>query len=225
MKNAIITGANRGIGREIAAQLIALEWKVILCGRNEIQLEKACDELGPNADFIVVDVTDKASVERFSILLAKKYKAIDVLVNNAGIIGNSPIDEFKMDEIELVMDTNFIGPIRITAAVLPLLKKSKDARIINISSGMGSQEDLTQGYGAYRLSKWGLNGFTILLANELAEAGIKVNAVCPGWVRTSMGGKSAPKSVEKGAETPVWLATEKDIPNGKFIRDKKIISW
>jgi NAD(P)-dependent dehydrogenase (short-subunit alcohol dehydrogenase family) len=225
MKIAVVTGANRGIGREIAAQLIGLDWTVVLAGRSEIQLEKASDQLGPNADFIVVDVNSQESVNRFASILQKKYKCVDALFNNAGIIGNTPLDEFNISEMEEVMSTNFMGPVRITAAVLPLLKKSKDARIINISSGMGSMDDLTSGYGAYRLSKWALNGFTILLANELAESGIKVNAVCPGWVRTQMGGSSAPLPLAKGAETPVWLATEKDTPTGKFFRNKKEISW
>ena len=135
------------------------------------------------------------------------------------------LQSVNIEEVKRIMETNFYGPMRMNKTFLPLLKKSDEARIINISSGMGALNSLTGGYAGYRLSKTGLNAQTILLSHELKQTGIKVFSVCPGWVKTDMGGKSAPRPVEKGAETAVWLATEKNPASGKFFRDKKIISW
>jgi len=136
------------------------------------------------------------------------------------------MSSFELTETADAMKTNFMGPVRTSKYFMPLLKKSADARIINLSSGMGELSSLQSGgYGAYRLSKTSLNAFTILLASELQQEGIKVFALCPGWVQTDMGGKGATRSVEKGAETAVWLATDKQSLNGKFYRDKKVIDW
>jgi NAD(P)-dependent dehydrogenase (short-subunit alcohol dehydrogenase family) len=148
-------------------------------------------------------------------------------VNNAGILDAKPMLDFDIEAIETGMDTNFIGPIRMTKALFPLLEKSKDARIINISSIMAAKDELLGGSAAYRLSKWSLNGFTVLLANELRNSHIKVFAVHPGWVMTDMGGAGATKTVAQGADTPVWLATapDDDLMNGWFYAERKKIQY
>jgi NAD(P)-dependent dehydrogenase (short-subunit alcohol dehydrogenase family) len=149
-----------------------------------------------------------------------------VLINNAGIISSSKgVDKVGMDEIRALLETNFFGPLQLTQSLPPLLEKSPDGRIINISSGMGALHEVGCGYAAYRLSKTALNSFSAILAKDLAGTNIKVNSMCPGWVRTEMGGSNASRSVERGADTAVWLATAKEIPNGKFLRDRKVIEW
>lgn len=131
----------------------------------------------------------------------------------------------SLSSVRQVMETNFYGPWRMVQVFLPLLLKSEEGRIINISSGMGELKSLAGDYPAYRLSKSSLNALTILLSNELCDEGIKVNSMCPGWVRTDMGGPDAPRTVSQGADTAVWLAIEPDIPSGKFFRDRNIIDW
>lgn len=129
------------------------------------------------------------------------------------------------ENAKLVMDVNFYGPWRMILAFVPLLLKSTDARIINISSGMGQLRELDGNYPAYRMSKAGLNALTLMFSRQLENDGIKVNAVCPGWVRTAMGGPEAPLSVMEGADTPVWLATCENSPTGKFFKNRTIIEW
>jgi len=123
------------------------------------------------------------------------------------------------------METNFFGPFLLSQALLPLLLKSEDARIINISSGLGQLSGGGGGYPSYSISKAALNMLTVQMAGNLQAAGIKVNSVCPGWVRTEMGGPGAPRSIEEGVDTAVWLATAPSVPSGKFIRDRKEIAW
>lgn len=127
--------------------------------------------------------------------------------------------------VKAIMDTNFYGPWRMIQSFLPLLLKSDDGRIINISSGMGQLHSLTGIYPGYSLSKASLNALTIMFSNELKSHGVKVNALCPGWVKTDMGGPNAPLAVSEGADTAVWLATEAEIPNGKFFRKRMEIPW
>jgi len=123
------------------------------------------------------------------------------------------------------METNLYGPLMVTRALIPFLKKSDDSRVINLSSTMGQLSSMGAGYAAYRISKTALNSLTLIQSKELAREGIKVNSMCPGWVRTDMGGSNAERPVEKGAETAVWLSTEGKIPTGKFFKDKKEIPW
>ncbi|MBX7204013.1 MAG: SDR family NAD(P)-dependent oxidoreductase [Bacteroidia bacterium] len=190
-----------------------------------IKIQKAAEEIGHGTVACQLNVSDPSSCDRFYNLLAEKFTSVDVLVNNAGIIGNKPATAFDMGQMQAVLNVNLLGAMYVTKALWPLLEKSKDARIINISSGMGSlQEVQSGGYTAYRLSKWSLNGYTMLLAAD-APAHIKVNCICPGWVQTDMGGPNAPRTVQQGADTAVWLASEKNIPTGKFFRDRKEINW
>lgn len=225
MKIAVVTGANRGIGKEICRQLAEKGFQVMATGRDLLKIQQAAGEIGHGTVAFQLNVSDPSSCDRFYRELAEKYTSVDVLVNNAGIIGNKPATAFDMGQMHAVMNVNLYGAMYVTKALWPLLERSKEARVINVSSGMGSLHDVqTGGYTAYRLSKWSLNGYTMLLAAD-APANIKVNCICPGWVKTDMGGPNAPRTVQQGADTVVWLATEKTIPTGKFFRDRKEINW
>jgi NAD(P)-dependent dehydrogenase (short-subunit alcohol dehydrogenase family) len=221
MKIAVITGANRGIGEALLQVMSNPDWVLIGTARNLAQL-------GPRtAHFIpaMLDVHSEESCEALAQLVMKEFGRLDVLINNAGIMATSPMQSFELEEIRQVMDTNFFGAMRVTKYLLPLLQNSADARIVNVSSQMGQLKSMTKGYASYRLSKWALNGFTMLLAGELANTSVKVNAVCPGWCQTEMGGQQAPYSARHGAEVVSWAATAHDIPTGTFIREKNIVEW
>jgi len=153
---------------------------------------------------------------------------LDVLINNAGIYPDEGLSVLNISREQLVktFQTNTFGPLEMTQAFLPYLKKSSAARVINLSSGLGQLEGLSANVPSYCLSKLALNGVTIMLADALKEHPIAVNSMCPGWIRTDMGGSSAPGSVEEGADTAVWLATEADQQlTGKFFRHRKEIRW
>jgi len=147
-------------------------------------------------------------------------------LRKAGIIARSKSAEnIAFRNVKHIMETNFYGAWRMIQVFIPLLLKSEDGRIINMSSGMGELKSLSGVYPGYSLSKSSLNALTIMFSNELKEKRIKVNAMCPGWVKTDMGGPDAPRNVSQGADTAVWLTTEKEIPTGKFFRDRNEISW
>lgn len=225
-KVILVTGGNRGIGKEICRQMAERDWQVIVASRKFESANNVCEQIGYDAFPVQLDVSDPESVKGAVEGVGEKFGKVDVLVNNAAIIGNASMRTFDLNEIEGTMNTNFMGPIRTSKYFMPLLKMCADARIINLSSGMGELDSLRSGgYGAYRLSKTSLNAFTILLASELQHEGIRVFAMCPGWVQTDMGGKGATRPVEKGAETAVWLAMDKQPVTGKFYRDKKVIDW
>ena len=166
-------------------------------------------------------------------LLAKDFpgawevaRQVKPLFQNAGIVARAEgVKNISLAAVKHVMETNFYGAWRMIQIFMPLLQKSRSGRIINISSGMGELKSLSGVYPGYSLSKTSLNALTIMLSNELGETGIKINAICPGWVKTDMGGPGAPRTVSQGADTAVWLATEKEIPSGKFFRDRKEINW
>jgi NAD(P)-dependent dehydrogenase (short-subunit alcohol dehydrogenase family) len=141
-------------------------------------------------------------------------------------MGEKNMLKFDLEEMRNVLETNFWGAVTLTKHLFPLLKKSDDARIINVSSGMGEMSGMQSGgYAAYRMSKWMLNGFTMLLDGELGRNKIKVYSMCPGWVRTDMGGVGATRSVEQGADTATWLATGENIPPGRFYRDRQEVNY
>ena len=226
---AVVTGGNRGIGHEVVRQLAEKGWRVILAARDEAKGRKACGDLksqGFDVGFYRLDVTDSENIRRLADDLKTELGRLDVLVNNAGILMDEDrrSSEVTMETVRKTMETNFFGPFQLSQALLPLLLKSDDARIINVSSGLGQLSDGGGGYPAYSISKAALNALTVQLAEDLRDR-VKVNSVCPGWVRTEMGGPGARRNVEKGAESIVWLATASNIPSGKFIRDQKEIAW
>lgn len=224
-KIALVTGANRGIGREICRQLAERGLTVVLTARNEAKgIEAAA---GMNGNIIVqkLDVTSMQDAKEVAHFIGEKFGKLDVLINNAGIISARGAINADIHEAKLVMDTNLFGAWQVTLAMLPLLKESREGRIINMSSEMGTHSEMVGGYAAYRLSKHALNALTMLMSKELAGTGIKVNAMHPGWVRTDMGGANGQRSVEQGADTAVWLATAGHVPSGKFFFDREEEMW
>ncbi len=233
-KTALITGANRGIGFEVARQLAKRGFAVFVGSRDMAKGRAAAQELcseGYEATFIQLDVTDPVSIKQAAGTFSQKADHLDVLINNAGILEDhgETIVKLNPELIDRMLNTNVKGPIMVTQDFLPYLQQSphKDqigTRIINVSSGAGSLSEMQTYAPAYSISKAALNAVTRQFAGALP--GIAVNSVCPGWVRTDMGGSGASRSVEKGAETIVWLATEAPATEtGKFWRDKKEIEW
>src|SRR5947199_2437958 len=230
MKIALITGANKGIGQEVARQLAAKGFHVFVAARDAKAGRKAAEEIankGGTATFLEIDVADNDSVTSAAREFSNVEDHLDVLVNNAGIIvdGDDAILEISDELFRNTLETNTLGPLRVTRAFAALLRKSKEPRVINVSSGGGQLTGGADGWApAYCISKTALNGVTVQLAAALPN--FAVNSVCPGWVRTEMGGENASRSVEEGADTIVWLATEapQDL-TAKFLRDRKEIPW
>jgi len=227
-KTALVTGANKGIGFEIVRQLLAEGLRVFLTARNAAAGKEAASSLGGDVRFLQMDVSDDASIQKGAKTYGELSDLLDVLINNAGIYPDENFDILTISREQLVetFQTNTFGPVKVTQAFLPFLKRSSAPRIINISSGYGEIGGLSCKVPSYCLSKLALNGVTIMLNQALRSEGIAVYAMCPGWVRTDMGGVNAARSVEEGADTAVWLAT--DAPqtlSGKFFRDRRAIAW
>jgi len=230
IKTVLITGSNKGIGFEIAHQLGKKGFHVFISGRNQSKVEDALAKLkneGIKADMLILDVSKQNSIKNAVSEFGKFGVKLDVLINNAGIllsedknlITNSP------SVMETTLQTNCYGSLRVVREFLSFI--SSNGKIINMSSGGGSMTDEVGGWApAYCVSKSMLNAITRHLDYELKGENISVNSVCPGWVQTDMGGQGAMRSVEKGAETPVWLASEAPQElSGNFFRDKKKIPW
>lgn len=230
MKTALITGANKGIGYEVARQLAAKGFHVFVGARNVKAGRKAAEEIGKKCGkvtFLEMDVADNDSVTKAAREFSNIEDHLDALVNNAGIVadGDEAILEISDDLFRGTLETNTLGALRVTRAFAPLLQKSKAPRVINVSSGSGQLTGGADGWApAYSISKTALNGVTSQLAAALPK--FAVNSVCPGWVRTDMGGENASRSAEEGADTIVWLASEapQDL-TCKFLRDRKEIPW
>lgn len=229
-KVVLITGSNKGIGYEIARQCGKLGFYVIISGRDEKRLKIALDKLKKeniNADSLLMDVSSLKSIETAANQFTSKKLKIDVLVNNAGINIKGDYGLLQNDNnlLDQTIGTNSYGPLLVTKSFLPFIVSP--GRIVMISSGGGVLNGEVAGWSpAYCVSKTLLNAITKQLAYELKDKDISVNAVCPGWVRTDLGGAGATRSVEKGAETPVWLSSEasQDL-TGLLFRDKKVILW
>jgi NAD(P)-dependent dehydrogenase (short-subunit alcohol dehydrogenase family) len=225
---AVVTGANRGIGYEICRQLLRKGARVVLTARDPEEGQAAAELLSSEVLFHQLDVTDVPSIERFVTYLRDELRGVDILVNNAGVF----LDQRRggldvgMPVVRDTLEVNLLGPWRLAQECVPLMRRRSYGRIVNLSSGLGSMAEMAGGYSAYRISKAGLNALTRILADELRGTNILVNAVCPGWVQTAMGGPNAPVPVDKGADTATWLATLPDGgPTGGFFRDRRLIPW
>jgi NAD(P)-dependent dehydrogenase (short-subunit alcohol dehydrogenase family) len=190
---------------------------------------KALNDEGLQIEFRKLDVTSARSVEALAAFVGEKFQRADILVNNAGVMLDARGSRFLDSQLATyrsTFETNVWGPLMLTQALLPLMLKNDFGRIVNMSSGLGQLTDMSNNTPAYRMAKTALNALTRIVAAEARGRNVLVNAACPGWVRTDMGGSGATLSVEQGAATPVWLATLPDGgPSGGYFRDRKSIPW
>ena len=231
---AVVTGGNRGLGLETCDQLARWGLKVVLTSRDEAKGKAAVETLRQERLDIVfhqLDVTDSKSIQRLAKFLDEKFGRLDVLVNNAGVLLDrtkygATVSETTHQVLRTSMETNAFGPLFLCQALVPLMKRNNYGRVVNVSSSMGQLSEMTGQWPGYRMSKTALNVLTRILADELKSTSILVNSVCPGWVRTGIGGANASRSVEEGVDTIVWLATlPEGGPSGGFFRDRKSIPW
>jgi len=228
MKNIFITGGSRGIGKGLVEQF-SKNHNVIFTVRNKNQGRMIVDSFEhDNADYVIMDVGENESVQNGVKNLKSKISSVDILINNAGIL--IPGLKHKINaidtDLESIMETfniNTVGVLRVCKAITPFMQPG--SRIINISSGMGQLEGMGTGSLAYRLSKTALNAMTIVLSQELMGKKIKVNSICPGWVKTDMGGYDAALTVQESAESIKKFALDDDFPNGKFLRHGEVLPW
>jgi len=230
---AVVTGASRGMGLETARQLLALGWSVVLCGRRADKLAAASLTLEPVEGARLVtfelDVKNPEQAQALAKFLHTEFGRLDCLVNNAGkIFDDRRKPEALVAHAQALRDsfeTNAIGPFHVTRALAELLQDG-GATVVNVSTGMAGLGEMAGGYPGYRMSKTALNALTRIFHHELNDFGVRVNSVCPGWVRTDMGGSSASRSVPDGASGIVWAATlGPDGPSGGFFRDGEEIPW
>jgi NAD(P)-dependent dehydrogenase (short-subunit alcohol dehydrogenase family) len=219
---ALVTGANRGIGRAIAANLHDLGATVFAATRS------VTHDVPDAWEHLLVDVTQEGELSQAADEIFQSAGRLNVVVNNAGVgeFGSDVVSE-SVETIDRTLATNLRGPMLVCKHTVPLLLQTDGGRVVNVSSGMGALgEGQSGGSPAYRVSKTGLNGLTAYLHGEYADEGLLANAVCPGWVRTDMGGGDADRSVERGAETPTWLCRFRPgSPAGRFWRDRAPIEW
>ncbi|MGV3558167.1 SDR family NAD(P)-dependent oxidoreductase [Larkinella arboricola] len=233
-KVALVTGANRGLGKEISKQLCAKGYAVFMASRDIETGREAAQELcdqGYEAIFLHMDVTDPVSIKNAYGAFSQKADHLDVLINNAAVLEETDrsvsIVRLSIESLERTLKTNLIGPIMVVQDFLPFLEKSKEGgRIINMTSDLGALAHMKDSYPAYSLSKTALHAMTRQFAAGLVGKNIAVNCVNPGWVQTRMGGPNANRSLENGAQTAVWLATEAPRQEtGKFWKDKREVPW
>lgn len=237
-KIAIVTGANKGLGLEICRQLLEKRFRVILTARNESKGHSACQKLATDyadIEFFKLDVTSQSDVDALRDHIKDRYQRCDVLVNNAGVFPD-PRDDLDnqwpsiltadLDSVRQGMETNTYGALRLCQAIIPLMQANQYGRIVNMSSGMGQLSDMNGCCPAYRISKTALNVITRVFADELRGSDILINSMCPGWVKTDLGGEEATREVSEGADTAIWLAMlTTGGPSGLFFRDREIIPW
>jgi NAD(P)-dependent dehydrogenase (short-subunit alcohol dehydrogenase family) len=230
-KVAIVTGANRGIGFETCRQLNQLGIITVLTSRDETKGRSAVASLSEaDGDLLYhqLDVADSSSIVQLREFVINKFKRCDILVNNAGVFLDRGVNIFDLPEetLQETLQINFLGALRMCQEFLPLMRDSGYGRIVNVSSGMGSISSMDGGSAAYKLSKLMVNGMTRIMAAEIKDEDIKINTMAPGWVRSDMGGASAPRSLAQGADTIIWLATlPDDGPSGGFFEDRTPANW
>jgi NAD(P)-dependent dehydrogenase (short-subunit alcohol dehydrogenase family) len=227
-RTVLVTGANRGIGLAVARQLAELGNTVLLGSRDLNAGEEAAQSirrLGLDVAPIHVDLSAAVTLDAAINYIAEAGHRVDVLVNNAGVLHDEPLLQLTDAQVAESIDVHLTGPFRLIRALVPSMIARGYGRIVNVSSGWGSFAEGMGGPEAYGVTKAALNALTVRLAKELPPS-VKVNAMCPGWVRTRMGGEAATRTPEEGADTAVWLATLPDSgPTGGFFRDRKPIEW
>jgi NAD(P)-dependent dehydrogenase (short-subunit alcohol dehydrogenase family) len=228
---AVVTGGAGGIGLEICRLLATAGMRVVLTTRAQEQAERAVAQIEATTDQLLIpaalEVTDSASLRSFMDWLDRSLGRIDVLINNAGVAPQGHrFMEMTDAELDLAMQTHFYAPLRLIRAVLPHMQAQDYGRIVNVSSSLGQLAQMGARWPAYRLSKAALNALTAVVAADVAGSNILVNAVCPGWCRTPLGGPDAPRAAVEGAADIVWLATlPDDGPSGGFFRDRLQQPW
>jgi NAD(P)-dependent dehydrogenase (short-subunit alcohol dehydrogenase family) len=228
---ALVTGASRGIGLEICRQLGAAGYAVVLTARDPEKGSRALgllQQAGLEAHFQALDVTDPAGARQAAAAVACRLGRLDALVNNAAIAidARATLATVEPDLMRQTLETNLLGALHCCQAFLPLMLQQGYGRIVNVSSGRGSFSRLGSGGPSYRISKTALNALTVILADELKDTNVLVNAMTTGWVRTRLGGLKAPRSIAEGAEAAVWLAMLPDGgPRGKFFKDREEFPW
>jgi NAD(P)-dependent dehydrogenase (short-subunit alcohol dehydrogenase family) len=232
-KIALVTGGNRGLGLATCEALVASGYRVLMACRTIEAGQQAATGIGSGLiEVVQLDVASATDIERLTQLIETKYGRLDVLINNAGVLLDAELGQpasicdATPEVIRQTLEINTVAPIAIINAMLPLMNLVDDARIVNISSGMGQMSGMGSQYAGYRISKAALNAMTLIYSLELDPQKFKINAVSPGWVRTDMGTKGADLSVEEGVDTAVWLATSDDAQHsGGFFRQRKLIDW
>jgi NAD(P)-dependent dehydrogenase (short-subunit alcohol dehydrogenase family) len=229
---ALVTGANRGLGLETCRQLLAKGVRVAMTGRDVAALHQAYRALPEqeqqNALTVQMDVTDTDSIRTAERTVMERFGGVHVLINNAAVLSSRDDDALSIsgDTYRRTFETNVFGVIEVCRVFVPGMASSRYGRVVNVSSGVGRISTMSGYAPAYSMSKAALNAFTRHLAHSYQGTGVLVNAVDPGWVRTDMGGASAPRSLEEGADTITWLATlPDDGPTGGFFRDRRAIDW
>lgn len=233
-KVAVVTGANRGLGFEACRQLAKKGIQVILTSRDEAKGKAAAEKLQAEGLDVIdypLDVTSAPSCDRLAQFIHDRFGRLDILVNNAGVLldyseSDGSVFNLQISTLHKTLETNTFAPLLLCQTLIPLMKERNYGRVVNVSSGAGQLHDMNTGYPSYRISKTALNAVTRIVANELKGTNILVNAVCPGWVKTDMGGENAPRTPEQGVDTIVWLATLLDNgPTSGFFRDRQPIDW
>lgn len=225
-RTALVTGANRGIGLAVAKGLAAQGGiRVLAAARTANEAEKAAETIGSGATGVTLELSDPAKAGKRALDIQSEHGPIDILVNNAGILASGDALSVSPEDFVKSLQVNAASPFALINALGARMKQRGWGRIVNLSSGWGSFHEGLEGPAAYSVSKAALNAITVSAARALGPA-VKVNAACPGWVRTRMGGENAPRSQVEGADTPIWLATLPDGgPTGGFFRNRKPIIW